>query len=136
MGDERFKGKLLPILIYNLLKATVLSPPLTWLNPSEAMREVATAAENIPTTLWFTNSEQLPHLLACGQITICRKLLLHILSLCGYNPDAISPQLRPLFDKASFLFEKLKEKPYSLVSSPAPDRGVAKNFSEAKSDFA
>lgn len=133
---QRFKGKLLPILIYNLLKATVLSPPLAWLNPSEAMREVATAAESIPTTLWFTNSEQLPHLLACGQITICRKLLLHILSLCGYNPDAISPQLRPLFDKARLLFEQLKETPYSLISAPPPDRGVAKNFSEAKSDFA
>jgi predicted acylesterase/phospholipase RssA len=136
MGDARFKGKLLPILIYNLLEATVLSPPLAWLNPSAAMREVAIAAETIPTTLWFTGSEQLPHLLACGQITICRKLLLHILSLCGYNPDAIPPHLRPLFDKARLLFEQLKETPYSLVSAPPPDRGVAKNFPEPKSDFA
>jgi predicted acylesterase/phospholipase RssA len=120
MSDERFTGKLLPILIYNLLEAETLAPPLDWLNPSKAMCAVAKAAESIPTTLWFTGSEQLPHLIACGQITICRKLLLHILSLSGYNPETIPPSLRSLFDKARLLFEQLKEKPYSFVAAPPP----------------
>jgi hypothetical protein len=118
MGDARFKGKLLPTLIYDLLEAKPFSPPLEWLNPSEAMRNVATAAESMPTTLWFTDSDQLPHLLACGQITICRKLLLQILSLSGYNPDTIPPPLQPLFDQARALFEQMKAAPYSLVDSP------------------
>jgi predicted acylesterase/phospholipase RssA len=131
MGNERFKGKLLPTLIYDLIEAEALPPPLAWLDPSAKMRDVAKAAENIPTTLWFTGSKQLPHLIACGQITICRKLLLHILSLRGHNSDTIPPSLLPVFEKARILFERLKEKPYSLVSAPPPDPALAKNAADS-----
>jgi predicted acylesterase/phospholipase RssA len=115
MGDDLFKGKTVPTLIYNLLEADRLKPPLEWLNPSSAACQVAEAADKLPTTLWFTEPVQLRHLIVCGQMTICRKVLLHILDLCEYNPDAIPPHLRTLFGEARALFEKLNGDPCALV---------------------
>jgi hypothetical protein len=115
MGDDLFKGKTVPTLIYNLMEADTFQGPLEWLNPSRAACEVASAADKLPTTLWFTAPDQLPHLIACGQMTICRKLLLHILKLGGDDPDAIPHHLRPLFDRARALFEKLNCKPHALA---------------------
>lgn len=118
MNDDRFKGKLLPCLIYNLLEAKNQPPPLDWLYPTEAMHKVASDADTMPTTLWFTGPDQLRNLLAAGQITICRKVLLHILSFSNYDPDTVPPNLRPLFDRAHVLFEQLRKNPYALVDSP------------------
>jgi predicted acylesterase/phospholipase RssA len=118
MGDPRFQGKLVPVLIYNLLEARTRPPPLDWLNPSEAMRNVATLAETLPTTLWFTNPAQLRPLIAAGQSTVCRKVLLHILSLSGDDQNAVPPHLRSVFLRARALFEQLKKDPYSLVDAP------------------
>jgi predicted acylesterase/phospholipase RssA len=118
MGDDLFKGKTVPTLIYDLLEADTFQPPLDWLNPSPAACEVACAADKLPTTLWFTGPEQLPHLIACGQMTICRKVLLHILKLSGDNQDAVPPHLRALFDKARAFFRQLNGSPYALAAGP------------------
>jgi predicted acylesterase/phospholipase RssA len=118
MDNELFAGKLVPTLIYDLLEAEQLPPPLTWLYPSEATRQTALAADTLPTTLWFTEPQQLQHLIACGQITICRKVLLHILKGANYDPDAIVQHLRPLFQRARLLYEQLNGSPYAFVDSP------------------
>ncbi len=77
------------------------------------MRDVATKADNMPTTLWFTApDEQLRNLIAAGQITACRKVLLHILDLSDDDPARIPPQLLPLFERARALFEQLRTDPY------------------------
>lgn len=118
MGDDLFKGKTVPTLIYNLIEAETRAAPLDWLNPSCAAQQVAMAADKLPTTLWFTEPGQLRHLIACGQMTICRKVLLHILSRCEYNQDAVPSHLCALFEKACVLFEKLNDKPYVLADEP------------------
>jgi predicted acylesterase/phospholipase RssA len=118
LNDEDFKGRTLPVSIYNLLEAKPWPPPLEWLTPTPAMGQVARAADALPTTLWFTAPEQLRHLIAAGQITICRKVLLHILSLSGENPNTVPPNLRPLFDRARALFEQVRQDPYALADSP------------------
>lgn len=118
MDNDLFRGKLLPTLIYDLLEADPLAPPLTWLYPSEATRQTATTADTLPTTLWFTEPQQLRHLVACGQITICRKVLLHILKRANYDPDTIPLHLRPLFEQARALYEQLNGNPYAIVDSP------------------
>lgn len=117
LNDEDFKGRTLPVSIYNLLGAKPWPPPLEWLTPTPAMQKVALAADTLPTTLWFTAPDQLRDLLAAGQITICRKMLLHILSLCENNPDKVPPNLLPLFERARTLLEKLRKDPYALVDS-------------------
>jgi predicted acylesterase/phospholipase RssA len=115
MNDDRFRKKVMPVLIYNLLESRSRVGPLEWLNPTCAMCDVATQADKIPTTLWFTAPEQLPNLIAAGQITACRKVLLHILSLSGDDPNKIPPQLLPLFEHARSLFEQLRADPYILA---------------------
>lgn len=113
MDDDRFRKKVMPVLIYNLLEARSRVAPLEWLNPTGAMRDVATRADNMPTTLWFTApDEQLRNLIAAGQITACRKVLLHILDLSDNDPARIPPQLLPLFERARSLFEQLRADPY------------------------
>lgn len=122
LNNEDFKGRTLPVSIYDLLKAKPWPPPLEWLTPTPAMQKVARAADTLPTTLWFTAPEQLRDLLAVGQITICRKVLLHILSPCENNPDKVPPNLLPLYERARTLLEKLGTDPYALVepAEPAP----------------
>lgn len=115
LGDEDFKGRTLPVSIYNLLGAKHRPPPLEWLTPTPAMQKVALAADTLPTTLWFTGPEQLRDLLATGQITVCRKVLLHILSLSDDDPARIPAPLLPLFERARALFEQLRADPYILA---------------------
>jgi predicted acylesterase/phospholipase RssA len=115
LNSEEFKGRTLPVSIYNLLEAKPWPPPLEWLTPTPAMQKMALAADALPTTLWFTARGQLHDLLATGQITICRKVALHILSLCENNPDQVPPNLLPLFERARTLMQKLKADPHALV---------------------
>jgi len=118
MNDDRFRKKVMPVLIYNLLEAKHRPPPLEWLNPTDAMRDVATKADNMRTTLWFTAPEQLRNLIAAGQITACRKVLLHILSLSENDPNKVPPPLLPLFERARTLWKTLGAHPCSLVEPP------------------
>ena len=114
-NDPRFKKKLVPNLIYNLIEKRTHPMVLAWLDPSEAMSKVATAAEAMPTTLWFTDSQQMKDLIACGQMTMCFKLLFHIASPNGADAIAISPEMQTTFDAARALYTKLKSDPYVLV---------------------
>lgn len=114
--DVRFEKKLVPNLIYDLLQNKNHPAPLEWLDSSEAMRKVAAAAETMPTTLWFTDPQQMKNLVACGQMTMCYKLLLHITSLSGDDGNAGSEHLQATADEARKLFESLKIDPYVLAS--------------------
>ena len=116
-ADPRFEKKLVPNLIYDLLQNKNHPAPLDWLNPSDAMRKVAAAAEAMPTTLWFTDPQQMKDLIACGQMTMCYKLLVHVASLCDEDCTAIPANVQATFDAARALYMKLKVDPYALVSA-------------------
>lgn len=116
--DPRFAGRLVSNIIYDIPDAKARLASLAWLDPSDAMREVAKAANAMPTTLWFTDKAQMPVLIACGQATICYQLLDHILKLNGSDPRAIPPQLLPLFERAKELYLHLKTDPRAFVSAP------------------
>jgi predicted acylesterase/phospholipase RssA len=115
-SDPQIRKKIMPVLIYNVLEGTRREPPLDWLNPTDAMKEVASQAQDIKTTLWFDDPKQLRVLIAAGQITCCRKLALHILSLADKDPNKIPPPLLPLYERARALFEELRLDPYALIS--------------------
>jgi predicted acylesterase/phospholipase RssA len=111
--DARFAEKLVPNLIYDLLHAKSLPAPFEWLNPSEGMRSIANAANQMEVTLWFQNPQQMKDLIACGQITMCYKLLVHMSS---HKKDETLPSCcDAVFNRARELFLKLKEDPYALV---------------------
>src|SRR4029077_4821475 len=65
-ADPHFEKKLVPNLIYDLLQQKKYPAAFEWLDPSEAMRKVTAAAEAMPTTLWFTDPQQMKDLIACG----------------------------------------------------------------------
>jgi hypothetical protein len=121
MNDPVFEKKVAPVSIYNLLIASIRPSPLDWLNPTKAMCAVAKSAESIPTTLWFTNPEQLRDLIAAGQITACRKILLQILRLHDFDPAKIPLELLPLYDAAVGLFQQLHKDPYAFAPPPIQD---------------
>jgi predicted acylesterase/phospholipase RssA len=116
-ADEELKKKIMPVLIYDLLQARHRPPPLDWLNPTDCMKDVASKAQDMKTTLWFDGPEQLRHLIAAGQITCCRKVLLHILSL-SEDPTMAPPQLFPLFERARALYDQLRADPYAFAPKP------------------
>lgn len=115
--DPRFVERLLPNLIYDLLQTKVLPAPLEWVAPSEAMRAVAQAANEMGTTLWFSEPQQLKDLIACGQITMCYKLLVHLTSHRKEGGLTAPSQHDEVFNRARDLFLKLKKDPYALVDS-------------------
>jgi hypothetical protein len=121
MNDPIFEKKVAPVSIYNLLIASTRPAPLDWLNPTPGMCAVAKSAESIRTTLWFTNPEQLRDLMAAGQITACRKILLQILRLHDFDPAKIPGELLPLYDAASALFQQLRKDPYAFSPPPIQD---------------
>ena len=114
-SDPQLTKKIMPVLIYNLLEATPRPGPLEWLDPTCAMREVATQAQDMKTTLWFDDPKQLRVLIAAGQITSCRKVALHILSLADNDPAKIPPPLTPLYERTRTLFEQLRADPYAFA---------------------
>jgi predicted acylesterase/phospholipase RssA len=114
-SDPVIKPKIMPVLIYDVLQATIRPAPLEWLNPTDAMRAVVTRAQDMQTTLWFDGPDQPRDLIAAGQITACRKVALHILSLSHNDPNQIPPPLFPLYEQTRALFEQLRLDPYALV---------------------
>ncbi len=112
--DERFRNKLVPNLIYSLAEGKQTAPPLDWLQPSEAMRQVVAAANAMPTTLWFEQPQQLRNLVACGQTTMCFNLLAHIVRVHGSDPALYSSQVRSVYEKAQQHYLAFKANPYVL----------------------
>jgi predicted acylesterase/phospholipase RssA len=116
--DTRIKKKLVPNLIYDLLQKKKYPTAFAWLEPSEPMCKVAAAAEAMPTTLWFTDSQQqMKDLIACGQMTMCYKLLLHIVSLGEEDMTVIPAHLQAVFEQARQFYLQLKADPYALIDA-------------------
>jgi predicted acylesterase/phospholipase RssA len=114
-NDISLTPKLVSNLIYGVLEHHQRPPELEWLEPSDRMRKVAEAANTMPTTLWFTDPQQMKDLIACGQISICHKLILHIASSVSVAGGSIPPSLQAVHDKAHTLFLALNDEPYSLL---------------------
>jgi hypothetical protein len=117
-SDPRFAQKLVPNFIYDLPQAKPLPEPLEWLTPSDKMRDVANAANKMDVTLWFNEPQQMKDLIACGQITMCYKLLLHMIARGKESGVTVPADLNAAFSRARELFLKLKENPYAFVDPP------------------
>jgi predicted acylesterase/phospholipase RssA len=84
--DSKWKNRRITNTIYELSSQygswRTKSKFPDWLKPSEAIQKVSDEASQVPTTLWFTESDmqkELPKsILACGQYNICMNLLEYI----------------------------------------------------------
>jgi predicted acylesterase/phospholipase RssA len=119
-NDPQLRPKLVSNLIYGLLEHHPPQSTFEWLEPSDAMRKLATAANAMPTTLWFTDPQQLKDLVSCGQMSMCHKLLLHIVSAAVANGGVIPMDLQATFERSRELFLKLKQNPYCLFEETPP----------------
>jgi hypothetical protein len=93
--DKRYENKQLANLIYSLRDA---KPPAANLPaPDEKLKQLATAATDTPTTLWFDDAEQMRILLVCGQATLCYKMIKLIIEQFGEDASTYPADVRQVY---------------------------------------
>jgi predicted acylesterase/phospholipase RssA len=96
---DRNRGKLISNLIYELKTDSSLHKLAEVQSPSIELLNVIDAAASMPTTLWFTENNQLDNLIVSGQATTCYNLMVYISRNHGDNPNSYSTEIRLFWDK-------------------------------------
>lgn len=90
------------------------------LDPTEELRQLAVAAEDVATALWIKGPDDLNNLIACGQATMCFNLMRYILD-CRTD-DTLTPKPgsreAEIYARADKLWQQLKKNRYALLSRP------------------
>ena len=91
--------------------------------PSQQLMNVIDEIDDMSSTLWWENPCQLPCLIAAGQITICFKLMKHIIDTHELNEDClpVDERVRSHFEKLVSDWDKLVEDPFLLVKERYPE---------------
>jgi len=111
--DQKRRDKIAFNVLYELLLPhPKLEEKDAELKPSPQLQQVATRAEQMATTLWFANEEDLKNLIICGQATTCFNLL-------RFLQEQHGEELRDPQTEATRLYLRLKEKWLSLKLDPA-----------------
>ena len=93
--DKRYENKQLANLIYSLKDA---KPPAADLPaPGDKLQQLATEATDMPTTLWFDDARQMKVLIACGQATLCYKMIKLIIEQFGEDANAYPADVRQVY---------------------------------------
>ncbi|MEM7305268.1 MAG: patatin-like phospholipase family protein [Planctomycetota bacterium] len=112
-SDEKYAGKRVSNLIYALTSErdwpSVLPPEVP--RPSDELRRVATAAADMPTTLWFEREDELDNLLAAGQATVCMNLMKWIARGHGRDPESYPDEVRALWERLLADWKRFNERP-------------------------
>lgn len=116
--DPRYEGKRMMNLIYSLDEnRPKLYAAHPWLEPSPALRKLATDAEAFPTTLWFDDPKQMEMVARAGEVTLCFILLQFIVEKRAKElDDPASP--------VSALFARLRQE-WDVFNGAAAARGSA-----------
>ena len=103
----KFSDRLVPVDDYMLMRNHDHLPPE--LQPTKAMREIASCCSHMPTTLWLTE-EQSDDLMMCGQMTVCFKLL------DNFRPRVENaPDIQELVEKVRADWEEFKNNPRFIL---------------------
>lgn len=114
-GFPGWRRQLLSVEIFSLLiKAPEDAPQV-----SDAMREVATVAANQPTAFWYDQPEQLEQLVATGQMSACRNLLVFLRRRRAEEPAAFTAPLAELLVRAQADWDRFRKRPLELVPASA-----------------
>jgi predicted acylesterase/phospholipase RssA len=95
---DKNRKKLISNLIYDLKTGSSLAKLPGVQPPSTEILKVIDAAANIPTTLWFTEDNQLDNLIISGQATTCYNLMVYITRNHGDNPSSYPDEVRLFWD--------------------------------------
>lgn len=118
-GFPGWQRQLLSVEIFSLLiKAPADAPQVT-----DAMRAVATIAANQPTAFWYDQPEELEQLVATGQMSACRNLIVHLRRRRERDPELFGKRLADLLERCEADWETFRERPLDFVPAaarPAP----------------
>jgi predicted acylesterase/phospholipase RssA len=80
-ADPKFKNRRISNLIYSLAKDEPVEwSRHPWLKPKPHLVSLSQQAEQMPTTLWFTEDRQFDLLESAGEATVCYVLLRHLVN--------------------------------------------------------
>ncbi len=102
-SDDRYRGRVVANLIYDLA-APRRRAGAGQLEPSPELRRIAERTRDVPTCLWFDNTQQLDEAILCGRFTACFNLLRHIKEL----PPERSESLREVSGRLEDLWRELE----------------------------
>jgi Patatin-like phospholipase len=120
-GNPDYTERTIQNTIYDLskVKFPVTKTTDAELKPSEAIIDIAEAARNMGTTLWFDEKQQKEKmkekLVVTGQFTTCYSLLKY---LNKKEESTLSPELQQLKKDLEADWEKFCKDPYMMISSP------------------
>jgi predicted acylesterase/phospholipase RssA len=99
-SDPTFQGRRISNLIYSIAKERPeVWTKHPWLKPKPHLVTLSQQAEQMPTTLWFTEEQQFTTLEQAGEATICYVLLLHIVRHYPGQYEAEGLPLHALFTR-------------------------------------
>jgi hypothetical protein len=117
---QQYKGKNRQKLIANLiyeLKTGAAFPQLPVVEPpSQQLLKVIDDAANMPTTLWFTQDNQLDNLIICAQATTCYNLMVYITRNHGDDVNSFPPKVHSLWEQLVADWNSLSSDPRILSS--------------------
>jgi len=117
--EKRYLKRRISNLVYALRPDRPFSKKLDLMQqvakPSKRLRRVADVAVNMPTVMWFSESYQLPCLVAAGQATICYNLMLHVVRVFGNDVEAYPDDVKALWDNLVKDWNEMVENPYTLL---------------------
>jgi predicted acylesterase/phospholipase RssA len=116
--DPAYEGKRMMNLVYSLDEnRPKLYEAYPWLEPSPALRKLATDAEAFPTTLWFDDPKQMEMVARAGEVTLCFILLQFIV-------EQRAKELANPASPVSGLFARLRQE-WDVFNGAAAARGSA-----------
>ncbi|BAY24986.1 hypothetical protein NIES2100_47850 [Calothrix sp. NIES-2100] len=108
------KQKIIANLIYKLRTGSKPTK-LPGVQPaSPEILKVIDAAANMPTTLWFTEDNQLDNLIIAGQVNICYNLMVYITRNYKNNPSSYPDDVKILWDALVIDWDKFSSHPQIL----------------------
>ncbi|NJK52253.1 MAG: hypothetical protein HC936_04415 [Leptolyngbyaceae cyanobacterium SU_3_3] len=118
--NKAYEGKRISNRIDRLIdpKRKVNLPGITPLR--SMLKEVIERATEMPTTLWFDNSQQLVDVTIAGQATICFNLMQYIVRQYGEDSEIYPLAIKEMWDKLKQDWEILNENPNSLLQELFP----------------
>lgn len=117
--DKQYRGKRISNRIDRLISRSTTLPGIS---PStDILKDVISAAVDVPTTLWFDNDKQLKDLTIAGQATICFNLMQYIVRYYGEEPKEYPAEIQNLWLEMQKDWDSFNLDPSSLLKAAHPD---------------
>lgn len=110
-----WREKLVTNEVYDVSNAAGPDAP----QPTEAMTNVVDIAAKLPTAFWFERPDDLPHLIATGQMNMCFNLISYLRRQRRLSPEKVTPAMTRLLAEMEADWQRFCADPHVLVPTPA-----------------